>query len=72
MKVFVWDYLDNVSSSYHSDGGLLVVAETLEAAVKLAEQEPSVVVGEEQPTVVYETTEDAEQRVMVFPNAGCC
>lgn len=72
MKVFVWEYLDEVSGAYHSDGGLLVVAETLDAAVKLAETNPYVKVGDEQPTVVYETSPDAEERVMVFPNAGCC
>jgi len=72
MKVFVWEELDNVSPNYHSEGGLLVVAESLSAAIVLAESKDFVVVGETEPDYVYETTDDAEPRVLVFPNAGCC
>lgn len=72
MKVFVWEELDNVSPNYHSEGGLLVVAESLSAAIFLAESKDFVVVGETEPNHVYETTDDVEPRVLVFPNAGCC
>lgn len=72
MKVFVWKYLDQVSCSYHTEGGLMVVAENLEDAVRLAEQDNSVVVGEVLPDYVYDTSDTATPVVVVFPDAGCC
>jgi len=72
MKLFVWTWLAKVSDYYHSEGGLLVVAENLEHATELAQKDPNIVVNGE-PDHVYELAPNTgEYRVLVFPDAGCC
>lgn len=73
MKVFVWKYLDNVSYNYHTEGGLMVVAESLEEAIELAEGSgEGVVVGNEKPDFVFQVEGEATPVVVTFPDAGCC
>ena len=84
MKVFVWEDLDRVSNNYHSNGGLLVVASTLEEAKALVEKpmpsykgqpeqywEQSVKI-DQRPDYVFDVVGQVEPMVLVFPNAGCC
>jgi hypothetical protein len=78
MTVFVWDDVDDLTRSYHSGGGLVVVARDLEHARELVVLE-SLREGSSldlkelpgEPTATYRTGV-AEPRVYVFPNAGCC
>jgi hypothetical protein len=71
-KVFIWEYLENVTRSYHSEGGLVVLAESLERAIELA-QENGVVFSEEEltPDVILSSDSEGEY-VHIFPDAGCC
>lgn len=43
MNVYIWKYVDQVSNNYHSDGGVVVIAETEEEARKLANSENGVI-----------------------------
>lgn len=73
MKVFVWNYISELTINYHSDGGLVVVAESLSDAIKAAEKLGVVFgVDEREPTNTYETGSQHEPEVFIFPNAGCC
>lgn len=73
MMVFVWKELNQVSRRYHCEGGLMVVAENLAAARVLANATDGVVVEDtDAPTYTYVVQDDAEPRVVVFPDAGCC
>lgn len=72
MKVFVWERIDNATDNYHSQGGLVVFAETEERARALA----NLVNGcslksEETPDYVREIF-GGEERVFIMPDAGCC
>jgi hypothetical protein len=71
MKVFIWETLDKVSNSWHTDGGLLVVAEDAKEAYALASKDPSIVIDKE-PDIILELAGEATPQVMVFPNTGCC
>lgn len=72
MTLFIWPYVEQVSSSYHSNGGVVALAETEARARELANAQVGCYVQDtEQPTVVGEVS-GAEEGVWIFPNAGCC
>lgn len=72
MKVFIWNSLDHVSYSYHSNGGLVVVAQSLERAKELCAEKDAAVSIDQDPSLALDVTEDAVEAVFVFPDAGCC
>jgi hypothetical protein len=73
MKMFIWMSAEMVSSRYHSDGGLMVIASTEERARELANGTEDVVVSPGNTVDhVYELLGAPEEKVLVFPDAGCC
>jgi hypothetical protein len=76
MKVFIWERIQKLTDNYHSDGGLVVVAANLQRAVELAEAEEVEFskgdYDELTPSNVYNTDDSAEEKVFIFPDAGCC
>lgn len=75
MNVYIWNRLDRVTTNWHAEGGIVVVADSLDAARALAAAEIKV----ENPDVLtslpdhtYAIAGEAESRVVVFPDAGCC
>ena len=72
MKVFVWQWLNHVSDNYHEGGGCTVVAEDL-ARAKVIATEAGVEFDEQsnEPDV-YELKDSVEEKVFIFPDAGCC
>ena len=71
MKIYIWKRLNNVSSNFHSDGGLVIIAESLEKAKELVSQDKYIVINEE-PDIVLEIEDSAVPEYIVFPDAGCC
>jgi len=72
MKVFVWERIDNATDNYHSEGGLVVFAETEERARELANaQSGCKLMPEEAPDEVRDV-DGGEEKVFVMPDAGCC
>lgn len=71
MKVFIWDYIRELTDNYHPDGGLVVIAENLENAIQLATLS-GVVFNNELPVQELPVPEGTEAKVYVFPDAGCC
>ena len=81
MKLFIFQDVDNMTSRYHTEGSVLVVAEKLmsaveqfnksldkyeiESGVKLTEQDISKV-------ITYELAGEYKEEVYKFENAGCC
>ena len=76
MKVFIWKNIKKLTDNYHSDGGLVIVAETLQRAIELAEARGVEFskgdYDELTPSNVYNTDDSAEEKVFIFPDAGCC
>jgi hypothetical protein len=76
MKVFIWEHIQKLTDNYHSDGGLVVVAANLQRAIELAEAEGVEFskgdYDELTPTNVYNTDDSADEKVFIFPDAGCC
>lgn len=73
MKIYVWEYLDRLTDLCHLGGGLLIITdrdplevyqENLNGGLLEVEALPA-------PDYVYSADSDVE-RVVVFPDAGCC
>lgn len=74
MKVFVWEYVDSVSNNYHSEGGLLVVAKDEDRARELIENHPHACVTDDEwrDVIIINAEEGEQERIIAFPDAGCC
>lgn len=72
MKTFIWERVGNCTDCWHTEGGFVVIAESLEEARELINTTTSGHIDErETPDLVYEC-EATEKRVFTFPDAGCC
>ena len=72
MNLYVWKNVEKVSGNYHDEGGIMVIADTLDAArelIKASAPEGCGAVTEE-PDPVRKC--DGPETVLVFPDAGCC
>lgn len=72
MKVFVWEWLNHVSDNYHEGGGCTVVAEDLARAKLIASAKGVMFDDESQEPTVYELKDSVDEKVFIFPDAGCC
>lgn len=81
MNIYIWESLDMVSTNYHEDGGLIIVAESLADAKEQAnlhnqKESWSRIKIDKDPDFVYPLADLGEnkidKRVIVFPDAGCC
>lgn len=74
MKVFVWSRIEQATDNYHSEGGVVVFAESEQQARELANAvEGCFIEADELPDEVRELFCDStDPRVFIFPDAGCC
>lgn len=70
MKIFIFEYVENLTTNYHSGGGLAVVAADRAAVERIATASGLVLDWEE--VVEYDLREVVEERMFIFPDAGCC
>lgn len=82
MKMFLWYNVDNVTDRYHSSAGVVIIAETLEAARELYKERPNQEGTDHEgeynnelftaePDLICEC-DHPKAEVMIFPDAGCC
>lgn len=87
MKIFIWQNIAELTSNFHSGGGLVVIAENEAEAVKAAQEKgakfttydphyPKTGNLREEKTdyLSYDLSPDttASPAVFIFPDAGCC
>lgn len=74
MNVYVYEYVDELTSAYHSGGGLVVIADEQPTVWHLNHTYagPAKDVALPEPTAVYELVGDVEPKTFLFPDAGCC
>lgn len=72
MKLFVWTDVVWVSNNYHNDGGIIVIAETLDRAREMLPTfEDGVCEAKtKEPDLIREC--EGPEYIEVHPNAGCC
>ena len=73
MLLYAWEYLEDLTKEYHSNGGLLIVTDRDPLEVYNANLDNYLLSKEAlpEPDFVYPIDSD-EERVVVFPDAGCC
>ena len=72
MKVFLWHRVDQASYNYHTEGGVVVFAETEARARELANAEEGCAIDvSESPDDVRDVT-GGDEVVYVMCDAGCC
>lgn len=75
--VFIWDEVDNLTHNWHDDGGLVVVAVDLAKARELIVDNGRIPASctalTDPPDHTYPLKRGTYQdKVFVFPDAGCC
>ena len=71
MKVFVWERVEHCTDNYHSEGGVVVFAETESRARELAYLKGCKIESNELPDDVREV-QGGSEAVYIMPDAGCC
>ena len=72
MKVFVWEYVENCSGNYHSDGGIVVFASCEMRAREIANAIEGCDIKEDEKPDYVRRVYGSDERVFIFPDAGCC
>jgi len=73
-KMYVWENVSELTNNYHDGGGVMVIADSMEAARELLIKN-GVPKGcgamKEQPDYSASVGSD-EDKVFIFQDAGCC
>ena len=69
MKLFIWMRINGVTASYHNEGGLAILADTIDSARSMIECSDA---KKKDPDIIYEVVGKNDPIVLVFPDAGCC
>lgn len=74
MRIFIFEGVDEVSGHYHSDGGLVIIAEDEARVKELVAEDEYIKLTEADwfDVISYQVSDDAQEKVFVFPDAGCC
>jgi hypothetical protein len=72
-KMFVWQYVEGLTNNYHDGGGTLVIADDLGSARELLKKEvpQGSSVFKDDPSYMAPVMSE-EDKVFIFPDAGCC
>lgn len=71
MKAFIWHEIKSVSDNYHQEGSVLIIAESIERARQLAFDDGNISGVDSDPDFIFDAN-NYEEKVVAFPNAGCC
>ena len=83
MKIFIFEDVEKLTANYHSGGALVVIAETLEAAIKHATSKKIETWGDDGKFItltddeikavkVFELAGTPDEQMFIFRDAGCC
>lgn len=75
MKIFIWKDVEKVSESYHSGGGLVVIAESIDRAKHLSRETGYIQDPLPTPDMImalHPMHRNDPEQLIVFPDAGCC
>ena len=73
MTMFVWESVGNLTENYHDGGGVVVIAVSVDAARKQIEGAcPKGCTALKDEPDYRANVEAGEEKIFVFPDAGCC
>jgi hypothetical protein len=75
-SIYLWQYADNVSDNLidhcRENGGIAVVAQSLDHARAIIETAFPACTALSQEPVTFELAKETEPAIWVFPDFGCC
>lgn len=71
MKIFIFENLEKITGNWHPEGGCAVIAENIERAMELMTEKGWEKDDKDSTPEVY-GIESEDERVIIFPNSGCC
>lgn len=72
MKIFIFEDVEKCSDNYHEGGGVVVIADDEDRARDVANSIHGChIQPDEKPVASYDVATD-EEKVFIFPDAGCC
>lgn len=74
MNIWIFNRVEEVSSSYHSQGGLVIIAENIGSAKRLISVDKYIKPTDEEwnNADCFELAEEVNERYYVMEDAGCC
>ena len=83
MNIYIWERLTNITSSYHSEAGVVVAAKSETRARKMVleystsharedYEDAEILSTVPEPDAVYTVLGKAEEKLFVFSDSGCC
>jgi hypothetical protein len=75
MNIYIFERIENVSGNYHKEGGLVIIASSIEHAKEVISVDKNICpTDEEWDAVQFFHLKDREEkpRYWVMPDAGCC
>lgn len=73
--LYVWNRVENATSNYHSEGGIIVIAKDLARAREMIAEATADVEGPcEALTIAPDFQRDCggDEYIAIHPDAGCC
>lgn len=72
MRVFIWERVSHATFNYHSEGGVVVFAETENRAREIANAVEGCSIEMNEAPDHIRDVDGGEEAVFIFPDAGCC
>lgn len=65
MRTFIFESVEDLTDNYHANGGAVVIAESLDRVYEINDR-----LRDQKPDYEYES--QGEEKIFIFPDAGCC
>lgn len=72
MKVFVWERIENATTSYHSQGGVVVFAADEARARELANATGGCTIASTERPDDVRDVDGGDEKVYIMADQGCC
>lgn len=73
MNVYIFEHIDKLTQNYHNEGGLVIIAKDKKSAKKLINTNTHIeVTAKEWENVIIYSVNATEEKLYIFPDAGCC
>ena len=74
MKIYIFEYINQLTNSYHTEGGLVVIAKDKRRAKQIIAMDDFIDISEDEwkKVKVMELAKDYKEECIIFPDAGCC
>jgi hypothetical protein len=72
MNVYVWNRVEKCTDNWHTEGGIVVFAESMERARELANAHKGCVIADDEAPDDVRRVDGGNEAVYIMPDAGCC